>query len=83
MGKVARSKCVGYGSITLYTKRVIAALKELSHRYISWPGPEERLHLVEYNHQEYGFEGFIISSDGTHIVLSQRHISTRRFIPYS
>jgi hypothetical protein len=72
IGKVARSKGVGYGSISLYTKRVIAALKELAPKYITWPGPEERRHLSEYNHKEYGFDGCILSSDGTHIVLFQR-----------
>jgi hypothetical protein len=69
---VARSKGVGYGSICLYTKRVIAAFKGLAPRYITWPGPAERSQLSAYNQKEYGFDGCILSSDGTHVVLFQR-----------
>ena len=71
-GRVARTKGIGYGTVSLYTKHVIAALKDLAPRYIFWPDEAERVQLSHHNHENFGFDGCILSSDGTHIVLFQK-----------
>jgi len=58
-GRVARTKGIGYGTVSLYTKRVIAALKDLAPRYIFWPDEAERVQLSHHNHENFGFDGCI------------------------
>eukprot|EP00474_Spongospora_subterranea_P008040 CRZ08498.1 hypothetical protein [Spongospora subterranea] len=71
LGIVSRAKGVGYGTVSLYTKRVITALDTIAAEYIFWPDSEGRRELSAQNHREFGFEGCILSTDGTHVVLSQ------------
>eukprot|EP00474_Spongospora_subterranea_P003016 CRZ03474.1 hypothetical protein [Spongospora subterranea] len=72
VGRVARAKGIGYGSVILYTKRVIHALKNLSLKYIYWPDASEREKLSAFNLTEFGFDNCILSTDGTHVVLAQK-----------
>ena len=69
---ISRAKGVSYGSVCEYTKRVIKALNDLAPKYIFWPDEAERSLLSRENHQQFGFRGCISSTDGTHIVLSQK-----------
>ncbi|KAH9138253.1 hypothetical protein LEN26_005375 [Aphanomyces euteiches] len=71
-GMIARAKGVGYGTVLLYTSRVLKALKELASEEIAWPDKLEREHLANTNHNRHGFGGGILSTDGTHVVLFQK-----------
>lgn len=73
-GTVARAKGVGYGTVMLYTKRVLIALKELAPQTIRWPSHSERDQLANLNFTKHGFRGGILSTDGTHVVLFQKHL---------
>ena len=72
LGMISRAKGVSYGSVCEYTKRVIKALNDFAPKYIFWPDEAERSLLSRENHQQFGFRGCISSTDGTHIVLSQK-----------
>ena len=62
---------VGYGTINLYTKRVITALLHFRKTLLVWPNSEEQLEISQVMHQE-GFPGCIGFIDGTKIPLSQK-----------
>ena len=62
---------VGYGTINLYTIRVIKAIYNMRSKLASWPTREERLELSQVM-QEEGFPGCIGFVDGTTIPLSQK-----------
>ena len=62
---------VGYGTINLYTTRVITALLHFRRTLLTWPNSEERLETSQVMHQE-GFSGCIGFIDGTTIPLSQK-----------
>ena len=42
IGKVARAKGIGNGTVVLYTHRVISAINELTNDFIQWPTPLKR-----------------------------------------
>lgn len=70
---VARAKGVGYGTVSLFTHRVIQALFNLAPKYVRWPDSTERRQLQTRTYQKFGLPGCIgVSTDGTHIPLSQR-----------
>ncbi|POW02539.1 hypothetical protein PSHT_12080 [Puccinia striiformis] len=62
---------VGYGTINLYTCRVITAVYEFRSSMITWPTEAERLELSQVM-QEEGFPGCVGFVDGTTIPLSQK-----------
>lgn len=62
---------VGYGTIDLYTRRVIKAIKSLRTQVIQWPSQAERLELSQIM-QDEGFPGCIGFVDETTIPLSQK-----------
>ena len=62
---------VGYGTINLYTSRVVKVIYELRFRLASWPTQEERRELSQVMQNE-GFPGCIGFVDGTTIPLSQK-----------
>ena len=62
---------VGYGTINLYTSRVVKVIYELRFCLASWPTQEERQELSQVMQNE-GFPGCIGFVDGTTIPLSQK-----------
>ena len=62
---------VGYGTINLYTTRVVKAIYKMRSQLASWPTREERVELSQVM-QEEGFPGCIGFVDGTTIPLSQK-----------
>ena len=62
---------VGYGTINLYTKRVIKAIYNMRSQLALWPTQEERVEISQVM-QEEGFPGCIGFVDGTTIPLSQK-----------
>jgi hypothetical protein len=62
---------VGYGTINLYTSRVIKIIYQMRSHLASWPTPEERRESSQVM-QEEGFPGCVGFVDGTTIPLSQK-----------
>ena len=62
---------VGYGTISLYTQRVITAILSLGKDLLKWPTSAERLEHSQVM-QEEGIPGCIGFVDGTTIPLSQK-----------
>ena len=62
---------VSYGSIDLYTKRVMIAILSFRRLVLSWPTKEERKEISQVMETE-GFPGCIGFVDGTTIPLSQK-----------
>ncbi|POW13723.1 hypothetical protein PSHT_07659 [Puccinia striiformis] len=62
---------VGYGTVDLYTRRVIKAIYELRSSLISWPTKCERIESSQVM-QDKGLLGCVGFVDGTLIALSQK-----------
>jgi hypothetical protein len=60
---------VGFGTIDLYTRRVIHAIYELRSSLVTWPTESERLESSQVMREE-GFPGCVGFVDGTTIPLS-------------
>lgn len=67
--KTCESFNIGHGTVSVYTKRVCAALAKHSNRWIRWPNVASRKKLSALADAKYGFPGFIASCDGTMIGL--------------
>ena len=72
VGKVARSKGIGNGTVVLYTYRVIEALIGLSKRFVSWPSPDQRNIISRRIQETYGIPDCVGFVDGTHVQLNVR-----------
>ena len=62
---------VGYGTVDLYTKRVIRVIIQYQSEMLTWPSKEERIEMSQVMQQE-GFPGCVGFVDGTTIPLSQK-----------
>lgn len=60
------------GSVDVYTRRVILALRSLRHDVIKWPDAEERVILSRVMEDKTGIPGMILSIDGTLFVLAEK-----------
>lgn len=69
--EVACDFCLGTGSVTLYTNRVITALLSLAPEWIRWPDEGRREEIGQVMREE-GFPGCIGFIDRTTIPLSQK-----------
>jgi hypothetical protein len=56
---------VGYGTATLYRRRVAAALRSLREQYIRWPDAQERKEISRAIQQTYDFPHCVGIADGT------------------
>lgn len=73
LGMTARAMGISYGTVVLYTQRVIIATNNMSSQFLTWPDATERRSLALLSHERFGFTGCIgLSTDGTHIPLYQR-----------
>lgn len=71
-GALARTSGIGFGTVTLYTKRVMEALKCLEKKVIFWPDYAERARISKRFGNLFGIPGTVGVLDGTLINLSQR-----------
>ncbi|KAF9154867.1 hypothetical protein BGX20_004581 [Mortierella sp. AD010] len=62
---------IGAGTTTLYTGRVITALKDFSREWLVWPDARRRREIRQVMSKE-GFPGCVGFIDGTTIPLSQK-----------
>lgn len=62
---------IGFGTVGLFTKRVITALLKLKNKYLVWPNAERRKEISAVMTEE-GFPGCVGFIDGTTIPLSQK-----------
>jgi hypothetical protein len=60
---------IGNGTVQLYTDRSLEALGSLAARFILWPNASRRRMLSKIGEEEFGFPGFVLSVDGTLLVL--------------
>jgi hypothetical protein len=72
VGRVARSKGIGNGTVVLYTKRVVQAINDLSSKYLGWPNRENRREIANRFQEKYGIPGCVGLIDGTHVEFSCR-----------
>ena len=56
---------VGYGTASLYRKRVTKSLRALSSEYIKWPNAEERIKISKEIQSQYDFPHCVGIADGT------------------
>lgn len=56
---------VGRGTIDVYKKRVVKAIRSLRDRYYKWPTTDEREQIAERIRKEYGFPNCCGMADGT------------------
>ena len=55
----------GYGTATLYRKRVTRALRALAPQYITWPTAQERKDISRAIQNKYDFSHCVCIADGT------------------
>jgi hypothetical protein len=72
VGKIARNMGFGYGTVDLYTRRVIEALLSLDTKYIKWPSQRRRREISSTILEKYGIPNAVGIIDGTHINFSRR-----------
>jgi hypothetical protein len=56
---------MGRGTVDLYKKRVVKAIRSLRDRYYKWPNSDERAQIAERIRKEYGFPNCCGMADGT------------------
>lgn len=71
VGRISRMCGVGYGTVLLYTNRVIIAIISLEAQYITWPTYNERIASSRRFYDKSGIR-CMGALDGTHINLCQR-----------
>jgi len=72
VGRIAVQMGLGYGTVHLYTSRVIKALMSIQKDFIHWPTDEEKRVCSEYMDERYCLKGTVGIVDGSHFNLSQR-----------
>ncbi|ETN13040.1 hypothetical protein PPTG_22447 [Phytophthora nicotianae INRA-310] len=71
VGEFHRRFNIAAGSVVVYTKRVVAALKAVRAQWIAWPSRARRREVASVMASE-GFPGCVGFIDGTTLPLSQR-----------
>lgn len=80
VGRIARSKGISNGAVTLYCQRIAKAILSVTSIYVKWPNHAERLAIAHDLKERYGVPGCVGFVDGTDVVLSQRpHIDGEVF----
>lgn len=73
VGKIARAKGIGNGTVCKYYSRcIVAILDHLAPNFLKWPNAEERIETSTRIFKKYGVPNVVGFIDGTHIILSQR-----------
>ncbi|KAE9003028.1 hypothetical protein PR003_g22996 [Phytophthora rubi] len=72
VGKLARAYGIGSGTVTLYAKRVVAALMRHFGDYVAWPNPYQREVTSTFYGERFGMEGAVGFVDGTHFIFGQK-----------
>lgn len=69
--QAAHKLAIGFGTVFLYCRRVVRALRELGIHVVSWGDDERRQETSEYIMDAYGFPDCVGMLDGTLIRLTQ------------
>jgi hypothetical protein len=69
--QAAHKLAIGFGTVFLYCRRVVRALRELGIQVVSWGDDERRRETSEYVMDVYGFPDCVGMLDGTLIRLTQ------------
>jgi hypothetical protein len=64
-GKVSRWHSLGYGTVTLYFRRIISSIHSLRNQIISWPNNAQRHEISKSFEEKSGFRNCIGLIDGT------------------
>ncbi|XP_055330076.1 uncharacterized protein LOC129582574 [Paramacrobiotus metropolitanus] len=72
LGPVSSHCGIGYGTVNLYTARVIYALLGLEPDVVKWPDAEERREISRRIREKHGFPSCVGFLDGTIVPLHQK-----------
>ena len=71
---VAQKLGIGHGTVVLYCKRVVRALRGLRSQYLPWPGAARRMQTADAFESKSGFPICVGTCDGSLIRICEEPI---------